>query len=641
MCGIAGVVSPRGFHARALKRLNEALTHRGPDDEGYLLVNFRSTHQFLGARSKSKGRYPELDHAGDGLYQLGFGHQRLAIVDLSDAGHQPMSYRGRYWITYNGEVYNYLELRTELTNLGHVFLSKSDTEVILAAYAQWGPRCFERFNGMWAIAIYDADQREVVLSRDRFGVKPLYISECDNALYFASEIKALRRHARTSPSVERARSFVLTGVVDNRDETFFSGISRFPAGCYAVINIDELTTTTFRFYDLERSVVECLQRNGPKSTDAANRARFGDLFEDAVSIRLRSDVPVGTCLSGGIDSAAIAATAGPPYRQSSNLTFNAVTGISTQQDNDESAYAQLVSAQLELRPHTVAPTYSDFAHGIEEVIQCQDEPFGGASIVMQYFVMQLARRSGLPVLLDGQGGDEILGGYAWHYGPWFWEQIRSGKIAHALLQLRAIQHSNAEFNSSRQLAKFLLGNLSPSLRYWYQRRACNCIEADGKAPHEVLELTEGAFSLLRSQLNDILRTNLPALLRFEDRNSMSFGIETRLPFLDYRLVEFGLSQGLEFKIRKGWSKWALRDWAKSRLPDEVVWRKKKLGFPAPDRDWASQHRTHMVEEISKSQFVMAVCGSKAGRLSAWLSDSEPAPFWRLYCVALWHRLHFP
>lgn len=653
MCGIAGVIAKTGFDPSLLDRMSLLIRHRGPDDEGYALYDGGGVKACGGEDTAAQSfADPDVSWRPSGTlvsrfgerYTVGFAHRRLSIVDLSPFGHQPMSYRGRYWITYNGEVYNYLELRGELEGLGHQFLTRSDTEVILAAYAQWGESCLNRFNGMWALAILDTETQKVFIARDRFGVKPLYLARSEGSLYFSSEIKPLLAVIpKTKPNLERVISYLVSGISDSTSETFFADVTKLDAGCSAMIDVASSEFSVKRYYRLEEEVASRYENDDGSSvniTSADYVNKFDEIFNDAVSLRLRSDVPVGTCLSGGLDSSSIASLAAPAYSKSAGVPFAAVTGISTQLDNDESGFARTIAESLALRWHTIRPTYTDFSSSIEEVMRVQEEPFGGASIVMQYHVMKRAREVGLPVMLDGQGGDEVLLGYAWHYGPWLLESLKKGSLLSAFHGYRAMRKNNAEFDSMIHALKFLVGNLSAHMRHRYQMSAHRYLPSNIAVSGDARALARGAASVRKAQVMDIDCTNLPALLRFEDKNSMAFAVETRLPFLDYRLVEFGLGLPPCQKIQDGWSKWLLRRWANERLPADIVWRRKKLGFPAPDKEWEAAHRTKMLIEISASRLIGELNIGGRESLAEWLKGASGATLWRLYSVALWDRIFF-
>lgn len=649
MCGIAGFFSPSGFDSRKLKLMSSLLSHRGPDDEGYVCFSATQSVPCSGHDTPveaSSAAIPwrpriRIEEVSPSEYWGGLAHRRLSIIDLSANGHQPMSYADRYWIAFNGEIYNHVELRAELEGLGHCFLSNSDTEVILCAWAEWGEACMARFNGMWAFAIYDTKEHTLILARDRFGVKPLFMAEGARAFVFASEIKPLLAVLpAVRASVDRTMDYLVTGIVDSTDGPFFEGITKLPAGACLSRNMATGYVSLRHWYSLEASVDKVISTIDGLDDDALIR-RFDEIFVDSIRLRLRADVPVGTCLSGGLDSTSIVAVAHKMYRADGGGRFAAITGISSQQDNDESEYARTVAEAFDLRWIRTRPSYEDFSSSIEEVMKTQEEPFGGASIVMQYHVMKMAREFGLPVMLDGQGGDEILLGYAWYFGAWLKECILTGRWSDALTGLVWTRRNNSLFRNSKTMAKFMFGNSSACLRHFYQIKEYPFLRHGLGISENTKDLVAASPSVRCSQMLDIKRTCLPALLRFEDKNSMAFAVEARLPFLDYRLVEYSLALPTRAKMRDGWTKWLLRRWSKrAQIPESIIWRKTKLGFPAPDRDWMVQHKPLMGEEISGSRLVSSLPWQSSDIVQAWLLKAEGPTLWRLYSVALWDRLFF-
>ncbi|MGH3129572.1 MAG: asparagine synthase (glutamine-hydrolyzing), partial [Gaiellaceae bacterium] len=398
MCGICGVVAlGRPGDAETVERMASELDHRGPDGRG----EFNDENVALGFR-------------------------RLAIIDLSDAGMQPFaSEDGRMRLLHNGEVYNYRELRAELEAKGHRFRSATDTEVILAAYREWGERCVERFNGMWALALWDADSRTLFCSRDRFGVKPFYYRHHGGRFAFASELKAFRADPQTPLEAnERAvRDYIEQGYLDHTEETFFAGIVRLPPA----------HSLTFGPAGLRRWRYWRLAPREPEPGDPAPRLR--ELFLDAVRLRLRSDVPVGTCLSGGIDSSAIAcgvdhllrteAENARPVgeRQRTFTAWFADPGF------DERPYAEAVVERIRADAHWISFTDSDVVASLPAIVEAQDEPFGSTSIVAQWYVMRAASEAGLKVMLDGQGADEVLAGYHGYLGAYYADLLTHGRLA--------------------------------------------------------------------------------------------------------------------------------------------------------------------------------------------------------------------
>lgn len=601
MCGIAGLVSDSFVPNRSdlVQAMLDRVTHRGPDGQGVF---------------------------ADGSVVL--GHRRLSIVDLSEAGAQPMAgCNGDLILTYNGEIYNHIELRNELGQLGHQFRSRSDTEVILAAYEQWGEHCVDRFNGMWAFAIWDKRTRRLFCSRDRFGVKPFYYVRSAGSFAFGSEIKQLLPF-RPEPKAREdlVLDFILTGASDHTDSTFFDGIERLPAGHNLVLDVNTGSARLVRYYRVERT--SDFERLSP---DEAVQA-YGSLLEDAVRLRLRSDVPVGTCLSGGLDSSAVAALAAPIYRAQSGNPFSAITAVSEQADNSEEGYAGAVANSVGLNWLRVRPDRDSFAASLDAVVRTQEEPFGSTSISMQYAVMQQARASGIPVLLDGQGGDETLLGYPKYLAAYLSAQRRAGGFGAMVSALRSAGKNNAAWSPTRALM-YAVGGRQASLRYRYYIWQHRYLRAGLALPEHLRAFSAACSDDFELQRLEIERTNLPVLLRYEDKNSMAHSVETRLPFLDYRLVGMALSLPGNLKIRDGWSKWVLRRAVEQRLPHDIVWRKNKLGFEAPERVWHQHMAAQMRSDVLRSPLISAL--ARPSRLAATYDKLPLRAQWRLFSVARW------
>ncbi len=579
----------------------KAVAHRGPDGEGFA---FRGP--------------------------VALGHRRLAIVDLSDDGLQPMnSGDGKLSVVFNGEIYNYLELRDELRALGHAFRTATDTEVILAAYREWGTRCVDRFNGMWAFALHDASLNRVFCSRDRFGVKPFYYARLPGRIAFGSEIRQL---LPLVPQVRADRQilsdFLFMGIDEPVTGSFFEGIEKLPGGHSLTIDLAAGSATVQREYAVARreSLTEI-------SAERA-AAEYGDCLESAVRLRLRSDVPVGTCLSGGLDSSSVAALAAAPFRAHRGERFRAITAISEEPANDEAPYAQAVVESSNLQWITVRPAYEDFAAAIADVVRTQEEPFGGPSICMQWFVMREARRHGIPVMLDGQGGDETLLGYRRYFAAFmlsvwqeqgFWRMVR---------EIVACSREGAQLGIVSIVAGILIQGF-PQVAWVKCRIRGRWMRRPPGIPEHLRQEARAMRRLESVQRFDIERANLPALLRFEDKNSMRFAVETRLPFLDWRSVEAALSLPAEAKFRRGWTKWALRRYMNERLPQEVTWRRWKIGFEAPAATWMSRHAESMLAAVRGSRLVAEF--ARPGWLERHYLALHPSVRWRLFSVAMWER----
>jgi asparagine synthase (glutamine-hydrolysing) len=579
--------------------MTTAVAHRGPDGQGFYT---------------------------DG--PLALGHRRLAIVDLSDDARQPMSYAdGRYVIVYNGEVYNHLELRKELESVGFAFRSHSDTEVMLAAYARWGETCVSRFNGMWAFALHDRVRNVLFCSRDRFGVKPFYYVDTPTAFAFGSEIRQLLPVSnRVAARRDLVADFILTNGADFSAETFFEGVKRLPAGHNLVYDLGAHRFAIKPWYSLaRRDDVAAL------SVDAAVEA-FREVLDDAVRLRLRADVPVGTCLSGGLDSSTVATLAARRYEPAAGRPFAAVTAESEDERVNESHYAEIVARHSGMSWLCVRPTYDDLVGTLPDVVRAQEEPFGSPSLTMQYHVMKTARANGLPVLLDGQGGDETLLGYEKYYAAYVAGAYRRAGLGGAVRALTAARAANANMGIAN-LAKYVIGGTNARARYAYYLRTHDYLRVVPPLPERLAEFARATRDEFALQSLEIRSTNLPVLLRFEDKNSMAHAVEARLPFLDYRVVETALSLPGEYKIRDGWSKWILRKSMAGRMPDEIVWRRNKLGFESPEELWLPRHLPTMRSTVLGSPLLGELCD--LGRLGAKYDRLDRRSQWRLYSVALW------
>ncbi|MDO9418352.1 asparagine synthase (glutamine-hydrolyzing) [Pararhizobium sp.] len=609
MCGIAGLIASAGTQPfpEIIQKMTDAVTHRGPNGQGIW---------FQGS--------------------VAFGHRRLSVIDLSDLGKQPMlDEQTGCVITYNGEIYNYIELRNELIALGQQFRSGSDTEVLLKAYEQWGTGCVRKFNGMWAFAIFDPKRSLVFCSRDRFGVKPFYYADTAAGFGFGSEIRQLLPLLGTIKASARvAMNFLVSRVAEDIEGSFFAGVHKLPGGHNLIYRLNSRSYTIERFYELTANS-DVARLDGRQALEA-----FDALFQDAIRLRLRSDVKVGTCLSGGMDSSSIATIAGEMYRNDSGgHAFSAITAISEDPLTDESGFAKQIVEQSGLNWLTVRPDYKDFSNAIEAVVRTQEEPFASTSIFMQYFVMQRARQAGITVLLDGQGGDETLLGYERYFADHLLGSLFSAKFGSAMGVLSGLGR-----NGRPGALKALLWNLAyfnlPSLKRsgiqfpgnLFQKRALKAQTANHK--------DAGASDLFALQKREIDRTNLPVLLRYEDKNSMAHAIETRLPFLDYRLVEFSTSVASDLKLTDGWGKHLLRRAMETRMPAEIVWRKHKFGFESPESRWMRNHADAIDGTIASSDLIRYVCNREA-LVGDGLKKINQGLRWRLFSLAKWAETFAP
>ncbi len=604
MCGIYGIWHRDGqpVDLTALRTATSRLRHRGPDDEGYLLANpaLGACTPYAGAETDRRLGLPPLDHAGGKQDSLAFGFRRLAILDLSPTGHQPMaSADGRFWIVFNGEIYNYIELRAELQRLGHCFRSGSDTEVILAAYAQWGEACLNRLNGMWAFAIWDREQRTLFLARDRFGVKPLYYAAIGRTFTFASEIKALvGPHALPfKPEPLAVYQFLTDGRLPSPQHgaTFFAGVRALPPG--HCLRIDAASPVApRRYYDV------ALPDNHHRA-QATNDilVMYRDLFIDAVRLELRSDVAVGTCLSGGIDSSSIVCAVNHLMRQDGlstaqigerQKTFSAV--YDSDGRYNERRHIERVLRATAADGHFVIPTVERLNVDLERLAWHQDEPFQSTSIFAQWCVMGLARERGVTVLLDGQGADEVLAGYR-PYARYLGDLLRHARGATFAREALLINARSGQPALSLLRNALIFALPAPAIELAYVgrqmlRSPALVLRSDFAAECRRAALADipswcEQSSLDRHLRDAVLESSLPHLLRYEDRNSMAFSIESRVPFLDHRLVEFVFQQAPHLRIRHGWTKWVHRQAMEGLLPDAIAWRSDKVGFETPEVAW--------------------------------------------------------
>ncbi|MDA2915389.1 asparagine synthase (glutamine-hydrolyzing) [Nitrospinae bacterium AH_259_B05_G02_I21] len=590
MCGITGIWELGGepVDFSLLRRMTSGIIHRGPDGEGYWMVHPRNGQHWSWR--------PGEEWPPERGYSLGLGHRRLAIIDLTESGHQPMPCRnGVCWVVYNGEIYNYIELRQELEALGHRFRSTSDTEVLLAAYRQWGLDCFRRFNGMWALGLWDGHRRKLLLSRDRFGVKPLYYTEVGNRLLFASEIKALLADPQVSPQPDDqaiydylARGY---GYVDLSERTFFRGITQVrPAH---VLEVGPEGLREHRYWDLEPREVASRGRS-----DTGLAEEFLDLLRSAVALRLRSDVPVAISLSGGLDSSAITCLADQVTCKGGVATFSSCF---EEPAYDERPYIHRVLDEVSVSPTFVFPSGDSLFENIERVIWHQDEPYAGLSIYAQWFVMEAAHQKGFKVILTGQGGDEGLAGYHKYYPAFFADSIRTGRwvtLLRELVDFRRVT-GGAVYPALGQALRLLAS-------HWLPRRKAR--KLSGQPPYlsrnfaDRMRPTAPTPRRFSSCLNDALYRGftispLPSLLRIEDRNGMAHSVEARSPFMDYRLVEFLFSLPPEQKIQKGYTKRILREACRGVVPETVLARPDKMGFVTPMGPWFRSDLRQRIAEL--------------------------------------------
>jgi asparagine synthase (glutamine-hydrolysing) len=624
MCGIAGFVwrdRQRPAHRSGVQTMCDIIAHRGPDDAGVF------THG-----------------------PVTLGHRRLSILDLTEAGHQPMiSSDERYIIVFNGEVYNYVELAQELRQLGSQFRSNTDTEVILEAYRHWGYDCVSRFNGMWAFALYDTHTETMFLSRDRSGIKPLYYISTDEAWLFASEIKALAAvlpEAR-QPHLPYLARFLISGVFDDGAETCFHNVRQLMPAHNAVY---EVRTNRFRAWRYWRIDSE----QSWQTSDGDPVERLAELLESSIRLHMRSDVPVGTCLSGGIDSSAIVSLMSR-LRPDPVLTFS---GLYPDKACNEESYVKIVNAATGCQPCPVYPQpHGDLLEDLAHITWHQDEPTAGPGLYTQFHVMRRASRE-VKVILDGQGADELFAGYL-HYFQGHLQDLMNqgaaGRLAALGLAMATSWHWGGATASNawnlvtggvtgglgRRLA-WLRGSRSPAPVSWLHPALTELASVNPIVRSEAQPFR----TLLRNQLySQVTTTSLPALLHYEDRNSMAHSIEARVPFLDYRIIEFAFRLDSSCKIHGSWTKWVLRKAAEGLLPRSVAWRRSKMGYPTPMGRWFREEpdRSAAADLLFSASLASRQMVSPTAIQRLWQEHQAGADHsWILYRVItteLWFR-HF-
>lgn len=611
----------------------DAVAHRGPDGSGWRV--------FDSARGPAA-----------------LGHRRLSIIDLSDAAQQPMSYAdGRYWIVYNGEIYNYLELREELRAAGHTFCTRSDTEVLLAAWAQWGEAALDRLVGMFAFVLWDQEAQIAFAARDHFGVKPLYFFAAGGGLAFASEIKQFLALPGFSArlNIARAYDFLSSGIMEHTDETFFEGVRQLRGGECVRLDLQHWQPSEMpqirRWYRI-------LEPGALALDERAAGAQFRSLLAQSVHLQLRSDVPVGTCLSGGLDSSSIVCLMARELAAAgSGDKVNCVSACYDAKSVDERPYMEAVVERTESLPHWCYPRSEDAFELAERITWHQDEPYGSTSIFAQWSVFETARRAGLKVMLDGQGADEQLAGYHGCFSYYFADLIRKRRfvaLLHAMLQRQA-WHGVSFAGQARD---FLLPLLPAKLVRLLRRERQSLLQhnwLDGEAlrPH----LGRSPFETARESigrppvagLGDLCvvltqSSNLAMLLHWEDRNSMAHGIEARVPFLDHRLVEFSIAIGDHHKIVGADTKRVMREAMQGILPEKVRDRRDKLGFATPEDEWFRGPLREMVlagveQTLARYPELLNPRGVRA-HVADMIEGRRPVDFslWRIINLGIWGRV---
>ena len=577
MCGIAGIITGK---KSGLKERIESAT-------GQLLHRADGPAQYY------------LNHEQG----IALGHCRLSIIDLSDQGCQPLIFRDRYVIVHNGEVYNYIELKQELENKGYHFKTATDTEVLVAAYDAYKEDCLQKFEGMFSFAIWDKQANTLFAARDRFGEKPFYFSFLNDEFIFGSEMKALWK-AGVERTVNQAMlyNYLTLGYMFNPydpKETFYNNIFKLPIASYLFYNYNSKELSINQYWQLNSEI-----DNSISEVEAIKK--FTSLLTDSIRRRLRSDVPIGTSLSGGLDSSSIVAIAN--NIKSGQYSHKAFTAVFPGYEKDESSYATSVAQQYGLEHYQVQVDPVDLPDMVEKLFYFHEVPFSSASAIAQYKVYESAKNNGVTVLLDGQGADEILGGYHKYY-KWYWQELYKTR---KLGKSKELENARAmgirePFNSRNKIAA-LWPDFTSAM--YQSRKAKQAAKRKDLSKDFVQQHKDNFYYTLPSQLDlngalyfNTMQYGLEELLHLADRNSMAHATEVRLPYLDHNLVSFLFSLPPHFKIHNGWTKWLLRKSLDQLLPGSIVWRKDKVGFEPPQKQWMENNEVKAAIQEGKKRLV--------------------------------------
>jgi len=564
MCGIAGIINfnESKVNETSLRSMMQCIKHRGPDDDGVFTKE-----------------------------NVGFGFVRLSIIDLSEAGHQPKhSTDGRYVIVFNGEIFNYIEIKKELESLGIVFKTKTDTEVLLNAYIYWGEECLHKLNGMWAFAIYDKQEKSVFAARDRYGVKPFYYLLTNNSFSFCSEINPLLRLIDKQPTADTQSifDFLVFNRTDQTENTFFKEIKKLQHGNKVLVKNGKVTFS--KWYDLKKEVGKAKGFNSPDE--------YKQLFKSAIELRLRSDVPIGVCLSGGLDSSSIVSILLKELNFSDVNTFSAV--YNKGQYGDETEFINEFTLHVK-NMHYISPDAISLQNDLLDFVKAHGEPIPTTGPYAQFKVMELAKGKAV-VTLDGQGADEELAGYHYFFGFYYKDLLKQFKLVTLIREMFFYLKIHKSLYGIKTFFYFLLPE---KVKTKFRVNEFNYLNESFAKAHEAQNSIAGNIygsGSLKDALLDHFEYKLEHLLKWEDRNSMFFSLEARVPFLDYRLVERTLATKSDKIIKDGVTKYILREAMKSVLPEKIRNRRDKMGYGTPEDEWFREPAWQkIVQEIINSQ----------------------------------------
>ncbi len=654
MCGIAGYLSFNSptDDTRTLLCMSRAIAHRGPDDEGFVLIDpARDWVMDLYSSqtaSAARGGGVAIESVGDQPHRIGLAHRRFSIVDLSSAGHQPFwSTDRRVVAVFNGEIYNYVELRSELERLGHVFRTRSDTEVLLAGYQQWGEACFKHFTGFWAVALYDCAKRQLLLARDRLGKAPLYFTRRGGRLWFASEIKAILVAAGRSGLTinEKALAdYALMGRRDVMHSTMYEGIETLPAASYAWVAGDG-TFVPQRYWSIPTRRFS--EREMPVAAAVEN---FREALGDALELRLRADAPVGLELSGGLDSStmvALTAARGKPLR--------AFTASFAGDNMDEAPFARQVVEHCNaniggggsIEMTTIRPTGDEFWDHADSFLHLMDEPIHAPNTLTYQRVWAAMASHGLRASISGAAADELLAGYHRdYYTPYLRHLMHRGQFVQLHREIAHLSERPAAFMSAEYRKRWRQA-MGPASSAAASAAGVLNVSSPGSAVHQLdaslspLRLPKPPRDMPGSDIDSVLHANMTDWrmnywLRVANTSSMGVPLEIRMPFLDHRVVELGFTMPLAYLIRDGWMKWIMRKAMDGLLPPDIIWRQRKWGFRFPYTQWLRE---------SEQRFFTLASGVDCPYIDAanlrtnyaTLAEKNPLLLWRAMNIVLWWK----
>lgn len=586
MCGLFGVLkkSKDKINPEEFRDAVDSLAHRGPDDVDCWIQE-----------------------------SIALGHRRLAIFDTSVAGRQPF-FGWNKVLVFNGAIYNFPELKKKLNGFGYIFKTETDTEVLLAAYDHWGEACVQYFNGQWGFAIYDLEKETLFCSRDRFGIKPFYYTWIDGDFYFSSEIKAFQKISgwKSRLNQTRAYEYLAHGMHDHTAETFFKGVFQLRGGHNLLFSKESKVEKIKSYYDVKK-----IDQSSVLENEAVDQ--FSTIFKEALRLRLRADVKVGAALSGGLDSSSIVLTI-PEVRKVEN--FSTFSVVYKDKKISEEKYVKAVLDKAEVEAQILSPDYNYYKKSRKQILWHQEAPYNGIGVEAQYAMFEKVRGRGVSVMLDGQGADEILAGYEKFY--WGWMQankLNPIKNIRLIYQVASIHDFSPQavwsvaksyFLSNKKMHQDII-KISPEEDKCFRR----------KSEKSIRQMSENLLSGL----------GLSALLHYEDKNAMAFGIESRVPFLDHHLVEFCLSLPDDLKIKNGIRKWILRESRKKVLPKNLLTRYDKLGFATPENDWLKSERNHFIQTIKSNQKLETIIEK-----TILESIEDMKLLWRIYLLGEWMDL---